>query len=452
MHRVHAAAESRSARLVLFTTLYFVQGIPSGFFLISLPGWFAQNGLSKGEIGGFIAIVTMPWAFKFVFAPIMDRVGFLKMGRRRPWIIATQLGIFACTLWMAFVPDPLHHLRLLSLCGFLVNLFSSIQDLAVDGMSVDLVPEHEQARVQAFMIGGQALGKTAATAGGALVLIAWGYAPFVVLTAIAAAIGMLFPLLIRERAGESLLPWTPGQASPEALKLQIGDWTTLLRELFGAFRVRASLIVVTALFIHRLPVGITRTVYPVVTVQKLGWSNGDYSNLLGFATLASAILAMCFGPWIVRRMGRLNAIHATFGAVVLLFLASGFFTALWPHRWFMSSSAILAEILVILSNVAFYAMCMQLCRKRVAATQFALYMALNNLGVTAGAWLTGRLERYLSEPQFFYLSAALSALVMVVLLAPRLGAEVEAADGGVQVADDRRQTTEGGPQTPNPKL
>jgi PAT family beta-lactamase induction signal transducer AmpG len=327
---------------------------------------------------------------------------------------------------LAFIPDPLHQLPLVSLCGFLVNLFSSIQDLAVDGMSVDVVPPEEQARIQAFMIGGQALGKTAATAGGALVLIGWGYAPFVTLTAIVAAIGMLFPVLIRERSGESSLPWTPGVPSPEALELQVGDWTTLLKDLYRAFVVPSSLIVVAALFIHRLPVGITRTVYPVITVQKLGWTNGDYSNLLGFATLASAVLAMGFGPWLVRRMGRLRTIYATFGAVMLVFIASGYFTGLWQERWFISSSAIASEILIILSNVAFYAMCMQLCRKGVAATQFALYMALNNLGVTAGAWLTGRLERFLTEPQFFYLSASLSAIVVLVLFAPPLRAAVEA--------------------------
>src|SRR5262245_20194253 len=111
---IKSAAESRALRLWLFTVLYFVQGIPSGFFLISLPGWFAQRGIGKAEIGGFIAFVTMPWAFKFIFAPLMDKFHFLKMGRRRPWIISTQLGIFVCTLLMAAVPEPLTNLRLLA--------------------------------------------------------------------------------------------------------------------------------------------------------------------------------------------------------------------------------------------------------------------------------------------------------------------------------------------------
>lgn len=86
----------------------------------------------------------------------------------------------------------------------------------------------------------------------------------------------------------------------------------------------------------------------------------------------------------------------------------------------MSSSAILSEILIILSNVAFYAICMGLCWKRVAATQFALYMALNNMGVTAGAWLTGVLEKDVSTTQFFYLSAFFSVITIAVMFLPNV--------------------------------
>ena len=413
---IKSASESRLLRLWLFSVLYFVQGIPSGFFLISLPGWFAQHGLSKAEIGTFIAIVTMPWAFKFIFAPLMDKIHFLKMGRRRPWIIGTQLGIFVCTLLMALVPDPIASLRTVAIYGFLVNFFSSVQDLAVDGMAVDLLPKDEQARVQAFMIGGQAIGKTAASGGGALILIAWGFPTFVALTGIVAGIGMLFPLLVRERPGEAVLPWTPGRPSPEALDLKIDRWGTLLKGLLKASLVPSSIFLVLALFIHRVPVGITRTIYPVAMVQELGWTNTQYSNLLGFATLASAIVAMFLGAIVVDRIGRQRTIYLTFAGAALVFAASGALTGLWPQKWFMASSAILAEVLVVLSNVAFYAIAMQLCWKKVAATQFALYMALNNLGVTAGAWLTGVLEGHFSLTLFFHLAAGFSLLTIGLTL------------------------------------
>jgi PAT family beta-lactamase induction signal transducer AmpG len=192
-----AATESRRLRLSLFTVLYFIQGIPSGLFLISLPGWFASNGLGKLEIGKFIAFTTLPWSFKFFFAPLMDRFHFLKMGRRRPWIITTQLGILVSTILMAAVPDPLNNLWWLSFYGFLVNLFSSIQDLAVDGMSVDVLPQEDRATAQGFMVGGQAIGRTLVSAGGALILFRFGYFNFIMLTGIIAGLGMLFPVFVR---------------------------------------------------------------------------------------------------------------------------------------------------------------------------------------------------------------------------------------------------------------
>jgi MFS transporter, PAT family, beta-lactamase induction signal transducer AmpG len=180
--------------------------------------------------------------------------------------------------------------------------------------------------------------------------------------------------------------------------------------------VPSSVVLVLALFIHRIPVGITRTIYPVVTVQELGWTNPQYSQLLGFATLISALVAMFIGMILVDKIGRMVTIYATFGTVALVFVASGYLTAWWPEKWFMSSSAVAAEVLIVLSNVAFYAVGMQLCWKKVAATQFALYMALNNLGVTAGAWLTGALEKYLTVPQFFYLAAFFSLLTIGIML------------------------------------
>lgn len=427
MIRLPAASESRLLRLWLFTILYFIQGIPSGLFLISLPGWLAQHDLDKGRIGAFIAIVTMPWAFKFVFAPLMDKLHYLKMGRRRPWVLGTQVGILASTLLMAFVPDPIANLDQVALYGFLVNLFSSIQDLAVDGMSVDLLPRDEQARAQSWMIGGQAIGKTAASAGGGLVLFAWGYPIFVLLTAVIAGLGMLFPLLVRERPGESLLPWTSGRPAPESMHLRIDRWRTLIGELFIAFAVPTSLLVVLALFVHRLPVGITRTIYPVIMVQQVGWTDAEYSQLLGFATFASAAIAMTAGAPLVHALGRIRTIYVSLGAATLVLLASGWYTGFWRHPWFMASSAVLVEILIILSNVAFYSVCMQLCRKNVAATQFALYMALNNLGVTAGAWLTDALGGVLSSIGLFYLSAGFCLAAIGVVAIPTVNPRGQAA-------------------------
>lgn len=135
----------------------------------------AMNGVSPAEIGVFVAISTLPWSFKILAAPVMDRFTFLIMGRRRPWIIFGQTGLMASFLAMAFIPDPLNHLTLLAIAGFMINLFTIFQDIAVDGLAIDIVPENQQARANGLMWGSKTLGKSAAVAAGIYIINAYGF-------------------------------------------------------------------------------------------------------------------------------------------------------------------------------------------------------------------------------------------------------------------------------------
>ena len=71
----------------------FAQGIPHGLLAIALPAWLAAEGASASAVGSYLAIIMLPWAFKLVTGPLMDRFEYLPMGRRRPWVIGAQLGL-----------------------------------------------------------------------------------------------------------------------------------------------------------------------------------------------------------------------------------------------------------------------------------------------------------------------------------------------------------------------
>ncbi len=73
--------------------MYFAQGIPQGLLAIAIPAWLASQGVSAADIGSYLAVIVLPWAFKLVTGPLMDRYEFLPMGRRRPWVIGAQLGL-----------------------------------------------------------------------------------------------------------------------------------------------------------------------------------------------------------------------------------------------------------------------------------------------------------------------------------------------------------------------
>ena len=96
MHRdFPVLQQSRWLRFLTLAVLYAAQGLPVGLFQVAIPAWFAAEGLSLGQIGGFIAIVFLPWSFKLFAGPVMDKFSFPPMGRRRPWVLGAQSGINA---------------------------------------------------------------------------------------------------------------------------------------------------------------------------------------------------------------------------------------------------------------------------------------------------------------------------------------------------------------------
>ena len=86
-------ADSPRVRYVTGAMMYFAQGIPAGLLSIAIPAWLAVQGMSAGDIASYLAVIVLPWAFKLVTGPLMDRFEFLPMGRRRPWVIGAQAGL-----------------------------------------------------------------------------------------------------------------------------------------------------------------------------------------------------------------------------------------------------------------------------------------------------------------------------------------------------------------------
>ncbi len=125
--------DSPKARYATGAMMYFAQGIPAGLLAISIPAWLASQGVSAGDIASYFAVIALPWAFKLLTGPLMDRFEFLAMGRRRPWVLGAQLGLSLSLLALMLVERPAEQMGLLMLIGALINVFAATQDVAVDG-------------------------------------------------------------------------------------------------------------------------------------------------------------------------------------------------------------------------------------------------------------------------------------------------------------------------------
>ncbi|MBK8642466.1 MAG: MFS transporter [Saprospiraceae bacterium] len=271
-----ALSENSMLRYFNFIALYVAQGIPEGMALFGIPAWMAMNGKTPGEIGTFVAAFGLPWSLKILVAPLMDRFTYLPMGRRRPWVIVGQLGLILSFIATAFVPDPLNHLNMLAIAGMAVGFFGAFQDVATDGMAIDVVPVDEQARANGLMWGAKIIGTSASLALGSWLLNHYGYTSAILMLSIVVGLIMLVPLSLRERPGEKILPWSNGVANPETKKMQLSSWTDIFTSLYRVFSLRNSLVWAVLVFITQGSFRYIATLLPIFTVQALGWSDQAY--------------------------------------------------------------------------------------------------------------------------------------------------------------------------------
>ena len=420
-----ALSEHTTLRYFNFIALYIAQGIPEGMAFFGIPAWMAMNGKTPGEIGSFVAAIGLPWSFKIVVAPLMDRFSFLPMGRRRPWIIFGQLGLMASFIAMAFVPDPLNNLNLFMASAFAVGFFGSVQDVATDGLAIDIVPIDQQAKANGFMWGAKIAGTSASLALGSWLLHKYSFTASILMLASFVCLIMLVPLFLRERPGEKLLPWTKGAASEEAQQMQLGSWSIILKSLYSVFHLRNSLLLALLGFIILGSFNYLATLLPIFTVKALGWTDLAYSQFFATATLIGGLAGMFIGGILIDRFGKVRMMTAYFIVLIILTSALVFFKSYWVNNWFISGFMIIEQALYVFASIGMFAMAMQCCWKKVSASQFTLYMTIANLGRIVGAYLIGPFKNMFSWEYTLFAFAIMMLCALLVVRSIRIDSHVE---------------------------
>ncbi len=389
---IPALSENIFLRYFHFIVLYFAQGVPEGMLFYGIPAWMAMNGKTPGEIAGFAVACGLPWSFKFIVAPLMDRYTYLPMGRKRPWVLLGQIGLIISCIAMAYVPDPLNNLDLFMAAGFVVSFFGAFQDVATDGMAVDIIPLNQQARANGLMWGSKIIGISSSLALGTWLLHEYNFTTAILLLAVMISAIMLVPLFLRERQGEKIVPWTSGTASPETKKMQLTSWTTIFKSLYSVFSLRNSLLLACILFICQGAYNYIDTLLPIFTVNELGWTNIDYSQFYATAKLIGGIVGMLIGGILIDKFGKNRMMNIYFIGMVLLTAVLAFSKIYWVNNTFIYGFMIIYNVLYTFACIGIFAIAMQCCWKKVSASQFTLYMTIGNLGRVALAALIGPIK------------------------------------------------------------
>ena len=155
-------------KIGLLSALYFAQGLPFGFQSNALPLYLTELGLTMTEVS-LARALALPWALKMLWAPLVDRYGSARFGRRKSWIVPMQLLLATTCVVASFFPLSHETLTPFLICVLLMNLFAATQDIAVDGLAVDLLSKRELGAGNAAQVVGYKIGIL--TGGGLLVAL-----------------------------------------------------------------------------------------------------------------------------------------------------------------------------------------------------------------------------------------------------------------------------------------
>jgi MFS transporter, PAT family, beta-lactamase induction signal transducer AmpG len=429
--KIPALSESTNLRYANFIALYFAEGLHMGMLFVGIPAWLAMQGKTPTEIGAFAVACSLPWTFKFVAAPLMDRYAYLPMGRKRPWVIGAQLGLTASFVALALVPDPLLNLDLLNIAAFIASFCGALQDAATDGMAVDVLEDHQQARANGYMGGSRMIGSSLALAVGSWILNAYGFTAAILAISVLIGLMTLVPILLRERAEEKILPWTAGRASVQNETLQVTEWSTILKSLYSLFRLRDSMLVAALMFVSMGSYNYFETLLPLFAVKITGWTNTLYSQAFATADLIGGIAGLLLGGYLIERFGKKRMIGIYFFFIMLITGALILSKPLWQNSAFMYGFIIVYRWLNAFAKIGVYAIAMQCCSKKVSASQFTFYMTLGSLGSMAGATLIGPMKENFNWDITFFLFIVLLGFAwgcMYAINIQRLTAKIEVLD------------------------
>ncbi|ODR99948.1 AmpG family muropeptide MFS transporter [Methyloceanibacter methanicus] len=398
----------RSWTEILFTRkmlacifLGFSSGMPL-FVLVSLvPAWLRDNGVDLATIGLF-ALVGLPYTWKFLWSPVMDRFKLPFLGRRRGWALLTQV-LLLVSIGLLGHFNPSTSIQAIVWIVFAVALFSASQDIVIDAYRRELLADDELGTGTSFWINAYRL---SGLVPGSLALILADHLPWSTVFWITAAfmlVGIVTTLLVKEESDDDLAPHTLREAVIDPFV-----------EFFSRDGIAAGLAILAFLFLYKLGDNMA-TALATPFYLDMGYSKTEIGSVAKFAGLWAVLAGATVGGIVMLKVS-INRALWLFGFVQLLTII--------PYIWLSQAGHSLAGLFVVVSGeylavglgtVALTAFMARETSKAFTATQFALFSSLIAVPRTVANATTGFIVEAVGWTQFFVICTALAVPGMLML-------------------------------------
>lgn len=391
-------------KLVALFALYFAQGLPFGFQATALPLMLRERGASLATVG-FSSLLAAPWLAKALWAPLVDRYGSRRFGRRKSWIVPMQAALALSAFWAARVEEagPLAALILA------MNFFAATQDIAVDALTVSWLKAEQLGPANALQVVGYKLGML--TGGGLLVWasarIGWS-GMFQCIAGLMLLI-LLYALFVREPPGE--------EARAQNLRL-----TEIVSRLRATIQAKGTAALLAVVLTYKLGEALADGMWKPLLLDR-GFSAAQIGLWAGTFGMACSLAGSALAGWAARRVALPSALVA-----IAFVRAAGI-----GGQWWISAAAEPAAASVIAVTclehfvggaitTVLFALMMRHTDREIGATHYTLLASLEVWGKLPPAALSGVLATALGYPGLFALGTLLSVAFagLARALAPRL--------------------------------
>lgn len=396
-----------SRKMAALLLLGFGSGLPLLLIGNTLKAWMTVEKVDLAAIGWF-SLTSLPYSLKFLWSPLLDRFTPPFLGRRRGWLLLTQLGLMIAIAFMAF-EQPKQALQLLAINAIAIAFLSATQDIAADAYRTDVLTELEMGAGAAVFILGY---RIALLVAGALALILSDIMPWssvYLLMSATMAIGIVGCLL-----GPEPKEIIPPASLAEAVILPF-------REFFQRRGLVSGLLVLLFITLYKLGDALLSNM-ATPFLLTIGFTKTAIGAIqVGMGLIATIVGALAGGA-ILSKIG-INRSLWVFGALQAL---SNIFYFILSQPQFAKNYQVMVLTINIenfcggLGTAAFVAFLMSLCNQRFSATQYALLSSLMAVSRDILAAPAGKIAQSTGWPLFFLITivAAVPGLLLLPVFAP----------------------------------
>lgn len=363
MKNINVLSALTDRRILVTLIMGFAAGLPLLLTGGTLQAWYTKGGLSLTALG-FMGLAGLPYTYKFLWAPFLDRFIPPFLGRRRGWMLVFQVLLCATLVTMSFL-TPTEYPTMLFMLAFALAFFSASQDIVIDAYRTEVLPPHERTLGASMYVSGY---RTAMLVAGGMALIMadhWGFSVTYLLMAAIMALSAI-GTFISPNPEVALVPRNFRESTVDPFLEFFKRPYSILIVLFLVFYEAGNAFassVLQAFFIRELQMSLTE----IGTLVKF---SGFFGIVLG--SLLAGILAI---RWSIYRALLLFGILQAVGNL-------GYFILFWtgPNYFAVGTVIFLDNLTGGMGQAALVGFLMSLCNHRFTAFQYAGLSALVTLG------------------------------------------------------------------------